>query len=107
MAISRPGAGGRKPIDDSAAVAAVRKAYQVNPTAGYREPARRWVLENPESSAACSVDSAARRIADKARELDGAIGRRQTMRKKLRDAHDLLTRAWILLDEVIPRKAKR
>jgi hypothetical protein len=61
---------GRPPRDDDEAVEHVRHTHLLNPRIGYREAARRYFREHPDKLDV-KLESAARRVADKARRADG------------------------------------
>lgn len=62
---------GRPRKDDHEAVEAVQSTRFTNSRIGYREAARRYFRENPEKLGGVKLESAARRVADKAMEADG------------------------------------
>lgn len=74
---------GAPPIDDSEAVEYVRHLRLVNPRIGYLEVARRYFQRHPEKldnrdplKPPTKLESAARRVADKAKRADGRLPRR-------------------------------
>ena len=67
---------GKPPKDDSEAISAVQSTRLFNPKIGYREAARRYFRDHPEKLGSTKLESAARRVGDKAARADGRRPRR-------------------------------
>lgn len=87
---------GAPPKDDSEAVADVRRVRLLNPRLSYREAARRYFKKHPKKLGDTKLESAARRVADKARRADG----RSPGRSHLQDLELLHLRLFGLVQDL-------
>lgn len=100
MAQKRDGRG-RPEKDDEEAISYVLRLRGENFRIGYREAARRYFQENPEKLAGKKLESAARRVGDKA--ARGIRRPRQAQRERLRWIVLVLYTAIKDLEELLER----
>jgi hypothetical protein len=97
----KAGTAGRPPIDDTAALEAVRQLRITNRRLSYHAAALRYAKSLPVEPDAAKPESVARRLADKLRKKDGVRQRRANRKRKIEEVQALLWRAFQILQELM------
>jgi hypothetical protein len=98
------GTAGRPPLDDTAALEAVRHLRAANRRLTYHAAALRYARSLPAEPGASKPESVARRLADKLRKQDGVRQRKANTKHMLREVQKLLYQAYLLLEKTISER---
>jgi hypothetical protein len=98
------GTAGRPPLDDTAALEAVRSLRAANRRLTYHAAALRYARSLPVEPGASKPESVARRLADKLRKQDGVRQRKANTRHTIQQVQALLYQAYRLLDQLLSDK---
>ena len=98
------GTAGRPPLDDTAALEAVRSLRAANRRLSYHAAALRYARGLPAEPGASKPESVARRLADKLRKQDGVRQRKANTRRMTQEALALLYQALLLLEKILSEK---